>query len=309
MSGGIGVNSNQSTYAVTTAEVSGARVTTIHVNNPDAPVTDEDVLAFENLLNETFGRRVDLPAAHEFQTQDELMEFAAGMMNAIDNITADFDLVIDEKGHIAANLVVTDANMQNGQLDSLRTSTARQNNTVNLMQEFVAIMAQIIATQSETQTMLGLSSQQDIFNAYDANLKAAEQKKKAAESKYDADIATANSKMLEGCLQVAGGAIGAFGGVAKPLDGIAQSVSGVGKVAAAATFDRTAADKNREATLLNIEAEKFQSAGQLQQNMGGRKEQAANNIQQSINATLQSLKSFSDVMHQTTMNMAGNLGR
>ncbi|MDR2677482.1 MAG: hypothetical protein LBB26_02875 [Puniceicoccales bacterium] len=288
----------------TNSNVSTVKIT---VANSGAPVSEEDVKALEDLLNEYLGTSIDLPKAQNFESQEQLLAYAAGMLDALDELAVKLKLISSESGNITAEFEITAPNMAGDQVDSTRTATASPRTSASLMMELARVFAEIAATQSDAQALFALSSQQDIFNALSANLNAAEKKKEAAGKKLEADLALATAKIVEGAMGVAGGLIGAGGAKFKALEGIGQAVGGMGKIIGAAAFETVAAQANYDATILNVEAEKFQAFAQTHQSMGSRKEQTAGNLQQAINTLNQTLKALADAMNQTTMSIAGNL--
>ncbi|MDR1456824.1 MAG: hypothetical protein LBI34_02085 [Puniceicoccales bacterium] len=303
---GMGVVGSGSPYTLESGETEGVTDLTISVSNPSGQVTDEDVQQLETLLNDFFGINIDIPEAYHFQNQEELLAHAAGMLDAIDEVAVNLRLVSADNGNVIAEFNITDANMQNDQIDSTRTASASLRTMASIMQEMARVFAEIMATQSDTQALFALSSQQDIFNTFETNLRAAAKKVEAADKKLEADQKAATAKIIEGALQVAGSII-SMGGVAKkPLEGLGQAVSAGGKIAGGA-IDMDVAQLNHDATVLNIEAEKFQACAQLHQSMGSRMEQSASNMQQAINTMNQTLKSLFDAINQTTMTQAGNL--
>jgi hypothetical protein len=306
--GGVGGNS-QSPYTLTTE--TGGRVSTakITVANPGGAVTDEDVLAMEEMLSGFLGRRIDLPEAMQFQNQDEFIEHIAGVLDAIDNIAVNLEMITTDNGNTITEFTITDANMQNDQLDSARTATAPRRTMTNMLATVARIMAEIMATQSDMQATLALSSQQDLRNALDSSLKAAEHRAEAAAYKFEADVQAAKGKVVEGAFQIAGGLMSAASAASttlKPLEGLGQAAGGMGRIVSA-SFDLGAAENNRASALENVEAEKFQAFSQAHQNMGNRMEQTANNLQQSINAINQTFKNFADAINQTNVSIASNI--
>ncbi|MDR0727517.1 MAG: hypothetical protein LBF26_01305 [Puniceicoccales bacterium] len=278
----------------------------ILVANPDNPVTDEDVLELETLLNEHFGTNIDLPEAHQFANQEEFVAFVAGMLTAIDEIAVNMEFVHKENGDVVTEFVITGANMQNDQLDSVRTTTASQHTTTNIMMEVARIMAEIMATQADTQAMFGLSSLDSIMNAFQSGLNAAQKKKEAAQSKLEADKAMALSKIVEGAFQAGGGLVGMlpFAGAG----GLGQVFGGAGRIAGG-ILESGAAGDNFRATMLNIEAEEFQQIAQLQQSMGNRQEQSRNDAKQVHDNVNRVLGEMASLMNQTIINQSSNIAR
>jgi hypothetical protein len=311
--GGIGgnINGNYVPYAPGGEEAQGVSPGKVTVRNPKGTVSDQDAIDFAGLLDERLGDESIPPPKGQAANEEAYSAGIQGAASGAEQAIVGFTLVLNDsqqtlgQPHLSNNL--TAPNTRNP-VGSTSTATATHHTSQDIMAMVAQVMLQIAETQSDTQAMLGMSSQNDIFSALQTHMKAAEKKMEAAAKKKAADEKLATAEIVEGALQAGGGMVSAFGPMFKPLEGIGQAVSGVGR-AAGGVLKYEAAGINYEATLDNIAGEQFQAVAQTYQSLGQRKEQSAGNMQQSFNTSVQTLKSFFDLMNQTTMTMAGNLGR